>query len=359
MKRILVIEDDEAVRNLIVETLRTRRWEVIQARDGKEGCQCATQELPDLIICDIQMPEKDGFEVLRELRGTPATATTPFIFLTGVSDKPRMRLAMELGADDFLSKPFTIQELLAAVEARFQKQDLLLRSSEEKLDELRGSLTSALPHELVTPLNSILGFSSLILDSAAAHEIKEYAGLIRNSAERLKSLIEKFLLFAQLEVAAGDPRQRLAVASRRPGETADTIITTAERAAQEKQRPKDLQVQVAPAAHRISTSDLTRLTQELLENAFKFSEPGTAVQLRSREDDSHFVLEVHDRGRGMSAEQIRRADAHVQFDRRLMEQQGTGLGLAICRRIVDLYGGTLKIRSAPGEGTCVTVLLPA
>lgn len=359
MKRILVIDDDEGVRGLIVETLTLRGWEPLCATNGREGLEVARAERPDLVLCDIQMPLLDGYGVLKELRGNSATATTPFVFLTALSDKPGMRQAMELGADDYLVKPFTIKELIAAVEARFQKQDLLERSSDEKLEELRGNLSFALPHELVTPLNSILGFSSLILESAESPEIKEYAGLIRGAGVRLQTLVEKFLLFAQLEALAADARQRMAAASGARSETADTIIAAAERASQQAGRADDLKMEISPAEHSIRESHLSRLVQELLENAFKFSDEGSPVVIRSRRALDGFVVEVADHGRGMSPENIKKIGAHLQFDRKLQEQQGSGLGLAICRRIADLHGGTMDIQSEPERGTRVSVRLPA
>jgi two-component system, sensor histidine kinase and response regulator len=355
MKRILVIEDDDSVRGLIAETLRLRDWEVLLAPDGAEGIATAFREIPDLILCDIQMPEKDGFEVLKELRLSPALATTPFVFLTGMSEKPRVRHAMELGADDYLVKPFTIKELLAAVEARFKKEELI----DQKIGLLRENLSSALPHELVTPLNSILGFSSLILDTASSDDIKEFAALIRGAGERLQALIEKFLFYAKVEISAADPEQRSLFTRGPKAETADVIIGASERAAQHFQRRSDLHLSAASAEHYIHPAHLARLVQELAENGFKFSERGQPVEVRATLENGSFSITVTDRGRGLSAEQVRKVGAHLQFDRHLQEQQGAGLGLAICRRIAQLYGGSLDIQSTPGERTCVQVRLPA
>src|SRR5436190_19191010 len=161
-KRILVIEDEPSVRQIVVEALQTRGWQSVEAVDGEEGLDRALGESPDMVLCDIQMPKMDGYGVLRGIRqNSGALATVPFLFLTGHGDKPMMRQAMEMGADDFIVKPFTISELLAAVEARFQKQAVLVQTVEKRLDALRESLRFALPHELVTPLNTILGFASL------------------------------------------------------------------------------------------------------------------------------------------------------------------------------------------------------
>ena len=172
-------------------------------------------------------------------------------------------------------------------------------------------------------------------------------------------MIEKFLLYAQLELSAADPRRSEAAAARPPNETADTIIAAAERAAHASRRSGDLRLEASPVAHRIEASHLARLVQELLENAFKFSDPGSPVTLSSRPENGSLILEVTDHGPGLSTEQIRKIGAHLQFDRKLREQQGSGLGLAICRRISELNGGSLNLTSVPGTQTRVTVSLPA
>jgi signal transduction histidine kinase len=360
MKRILVIEDDAAVRGLIIDTIRFKGWEVIDAADGEAGLGKAQNEMPDLILCDIQMPKMDGYAVLQAVRENPVTAPIPFIYLTGLGEKPKVRKAMESGADDYLVKPFTIQELIAAVDARLQKQATFQETAEKRLHELRESLTFALPHELVTPLNSILGFAALLLDSPeiSRDELHEYATHIHKSGERLRELIEKFLFYAQIETMLVDPEQRRAHAERQPHPTQDTIRAAAARIANEKKRDGDLRLSLASVDHRISASHLERIVRELLENAFKFSEPGTGVELKSSLSGAFFQIEVSDNGRGFSPEQIKSVGANLQFDRKLQEQQGSGLGLAIVRRLAELQGGTLQIQSTPGDRTTVTVQIP-
>lgn len=361
MKRILVIEDDAAVRGLIVDTIRFKGWHAIDAPDGEAGLGMVQTENPDLILCDIQMPKMDGYAVLQAIRENPATAPIPFIFLTGLGEKPKVRKAMESGADDYLVKPFTVQELIAAVDARLQKHASIQVTAEKRLHELRESLTFALPHELVTPLNTILGFSALLVDSPdiSREELHEYATHIQKSGERLRDLIEKFLFYAQIETALADPEQRQAVAQRSPHSIEETIRPAANRIAAEHKRTADLRLTLAPLEHRISPSHLERIIRELLENSFNFSEAGTPVQLRSSLNERALQIEVVDEGRGFSPEQIQRVGANLQFDRKLQEQQGTGLGLAISRRLAELYGGTLQIQSSPGTSTHVSALLPS
>ena len=359
MKRILVIEDDAAVRTLILDTIRMKGWESIPAADGEAGLRLAEQELPDLILCDIQMPKMDGYAVLHAIRENKSTAALPFIFLSGLGEKPKVRKGMESGADDYIVKPFTVQELIAAIDARFQKQAAFEETAESRLNELRESLTFALPHELVTPLNTILGFSSLLLESPdiSREELKEYASLMHQSGERLKDLIEKFLVYAQVELTAGSADFHQAP-QRAPHLTAETISAAAHRVSRRRKRPDDLRLSLAPIEHRISASHLERIVLELVENAFKFSEQGTPVEVRSFEADGKFKIKIINQGRGFSPEQIQRVGAHIQFDRRLHEQQGSGLGLSIARRLTDLYSGDLEIQSSPLEHTTVSVQIP-
>ena len=127
MKKILVIEDEARTRSMFQECLETEGFQTFGAENGLVGVQQAQQYLPDLVICDIVMPKLDGYGVLTELRQFPATATIPFIFLTAKTAKNEHRQGMALGADDYLTKPSTVDELLEAVTTRLKKQALLQR----------------------------------------------------------------------------------------------------------------------------------------------------------------------------------------------------------------------------------------
>lgn len=127
MKKILVIEDEPSVRANILEILELEDYNGIGAENGLIGVLWALEHIPDLIICDVMMPELDGYGVLSTLRGEPQTATIPFIFLTAKADKTDFRQGMELGADDYLTKPFTNNELLSSIAARLEKQAAVMQ----------------------------------------------------------------------------------------------------------------------------------------------------------------------------------------------------------------------------------------
>ncbi len=127
MKKILVIEDEKPVLTNIIEILESGGFNAIGAENGEVGVQLATQEIPDLIICDVMMPVLDGYGVLTKLRSQPLTEIIPFIFLTAKADKGDLRQGMNLGADDYISKPFRRKELLEAVNTRLEKQAAVMQ----------------------------------------------------------------------------------------------------------------------------------------------------------------------------------------------------------------------------------------
>jgi DNA-binding NarL/FixJ family response regulator len=122
MKQILIIEDEPFMRQSLITALQTGNFGVIEARDGFGGLELARAKVPDLIVCDVTMPGKDGYEVLRELKADAKTSAIPFIFLTGKAERSDFRAGMNLGADDYLTKPVSTEELLAAITTRLQRE---------------------------------------------------------------------------------------------------------------------------------------------------------------------------------------------------------------------------------------------
>jgi signal transduction histidine kinase len=361
MKKILVIEDEQSVRENLLDLLDAEDFEAIGAADGKVGVELANTHLPDLIICDVMMPELDGFGVLTALRSSPVTETIPFIFLTAKSDKMDLRQGMSLGADDYLTKPFTRSELLGAILVRFEKQATLEKHSQKKLEELRNSITLSLPHELRTPLNVILGLSELLVEESdilERQEVGEMAQGIHKSAERLLRLIQNFLLYAELELMTTDSQQIQALQNGQVSSAASVIEEISVRQAHQVGREADLQLELQDSSVQIAKVRLEKIIEELVNNAFKYSLAGTPVRIVAAPIDQMFTLSVTDWGRGMTAAQIAQVGAYMQFERKLYEQQGSGLGLAIAKRLTQLLGGELTLESIPEKQTTVRVVLP-
>lgn len=360
MTKILVVDDESSLRELIVTALQGEGFEVLEAGDGLGGIETARRSSPDLVICDILMPNLDGYGTLKVLREDPSTATIPFIFLTGNMERGTMRQGMDLGADDFITKPFAIPELLAAVRARLEKQRTAVQEAERKLDELRINLTLSLPHEIRTPLSGIIGFAEVLRDDHASlkpTEISEMASIILKSATRLGHLVENFLTYAQLELLSADPKKRELIRKDTTAMLGMHIEELARKKAKEYERPNDLVLKIAGGEAAISNENMKRIVEELIDNAFKFSTAGGSVEVTMEHVGQHHVLTVCDKGIGMEAKQIAEIGAYRQFNRKKNEQQGSGLGLAIAKRLVELHGGTLSLQSEVGKGTTVVVKL--
>jgi len=361
MKKILVIDDEEWLREMMLLALRQRGFEVIEAENGEKGIEVARQELPDLILCDVNMDKVDGYLTLSSLRSEPATASIPFILMTGLADQAGMRHGMELGADDYLPKPFTIEALYAAVDARLKKAKTVREEAERKLADLRDNISMMLPHEMRTPLNGILAYGEILVADAETISPKDIADMgqvIYDSGKRLERLIENFLIYAQLELLTSDPQNLHTLLRKQTPSPAPVIEQQAREQADLAKRPQDLTLELADVPMPISDEYLSKIVEELVGNAFKFSSANSPVRVTFADADNSVMLTVSDQGRGFSTEHITKVGAYMQFDRKMHEQQGLGLGLTIVRRLTELHGGTLTIQSQKGTGTSVTVKLP-
>jgi two-component system, sensor histidine kinase and response regulator len=190
-------------------------------------------------------------------------------------------------------------------------------------------------------------------------EVLENARLIHDAATRLHHLIENFLAYAQIEIMAKDAKLILARASQTFTETSPIVRDAAARVVGAHKREQDLRLEVRPATVPVIPDNLQKIVEELVDNACKFSEPGTPVHVNASAANGHFTLQIVNTGRGMTAEQIAAIGPHVQFNRQIYEQQGAGLGLIISKRLTELNGGQFTITSTPGQETRVTISLPA
>jgi two-component system sensor histidine kinase/response regulator len=363
MRKILVIDDELWLREMIRLALEQQGFEVIEAFDSTDGSNKARQFLPDLILCDVNMGKAgSGYTTLTQLRADAATAAIPFILMTGMADSAGMRHGMELGADDYLPKPFKVDELYAAVNARLRKVKTVRDDAERKLTTLRTQISMMMPHEMRTPLNGIVANAELLVTSAATlgtAAITEMGREICKSGLRLERLIENFLFYARLETVATDASSVIALRSAKITAPASTVRTAASAQAEATGRLPDLALELMDAPLAMAEEYFKKIVAELVQNAFKFSEAGSTVRVSLKTAGEEMEFSVHDHGCGLSTEHIQRIAAYVQFERKMKDEQGLGLGLAIAKKLAELHGGQLAITSSRETGTTVTVKLPA
>lgn len=214
MPKILIIEDERAVRSNIIDLLAVEGFETIGAENGQIGLKLAKERRPDLIICDVLMPRIDGYEVLRTLSQDGDTATIPFIFLTAKAERSDMRQGMELGAYDYLTKPFTRVELLAAVNAQLKKRDLLLQqyltASQElemlrkkvgelqQFSEAKDQMLNNVIEELRNPMANITMSIRMLQDTSPGAQRDRYLKILQEEFAREIALLNQVTELQQL-----------------------------------------------------------------------------------------------------------------------------------------------------------------
>lgn len=180
MYKILVIEDDPAVQENLKIILTFEQFQVMTASTGEEGITTAIQRVPDLILCDIMMPGLDGYGVIKAVRSHPDTRTVPFIFLTAKANPADSRLGMNCGADDYITKPFTPQDVIEAVHSRLRRQA-----------EIHGTAVDRLAQQLREPLAS-MNLALHMLQQAETQENRDhYLGILRREYAREIQLLSK------------------------------------------------------------------------------------------------------------------------------------------------------------------------
>lgn len=351
MPKILVVEDEEIVRSNISEILKAEEFEVAEAENGIQAIKELSKFYPDLILSDIMMPGMDGYELVNYVQGNPLTSSIPIILLTARAESSDMRRGMQFGADDYITKPFKANDLVQAVRTRLTKQ----ANFNKKFEELKSNISMYIPHELRTPLVSILGFADLIiasLDDLDKEEIKQMALKVKSSGLRLYERVEKFLYFAELEL------EKTSNHKEDDFQISEVYVKNLSATRFKDKKLESTSYDLEEADLNISQDYCARILIELIDNALKFSQEKKEIKITGYVKNDEYFLTVEDSGIGFSDEQIKQISAFKQFDREEYQQEGNGLGLAIVTNILKLLGGRLEIESANSEPTKVSAVIP-
>lgn len=365
MTKILVIEDEEAIRENIIETLELNDYDVVGAPDGSAGVSMAHEIKPDLILCDIMMGDLDGYRVLEHIRRTHDIALTPFVFLTAKADRFSMRYGMELGADDYLTKPFTTGELLTAVQTRIQRHKEIINQTDEAFQITKKQLAHVVAHELRTPLTSMnmaVQLLSYQVDSIPPDELQELIQTLASGTNRMNRLVEQMVMFTQLQTNLLS--QEVVEKYARPVEVWTLLMTCSNYARLLLAGTHGVQVIIddrdTQSMVLADNNSLRHALGELFANAIAYSPDGTQVKVTQWQSDGWVWITIVDEGIGMTQADIDDAlSDFTQIDRETREQQGLGLGLPLAKKIIEIHGGSIEIHSVPNKGTQVQVALPA
>jgi signal transduction histidine kinase len=368
MAKILVIDDEALLRDEVADWLEFEGYDVLTAENGQVGLKLATQVVPGLIICDIAMPELDGYGVLLEVRSNPKLNAIPFIFLTASSTYEAMRYGMNLGADDYLTKPFKRTDLLNAVQTRLQKFSEQQDVAQEHLgavrhafeDEkhkrlLQSRLVAMFSHDFRNPLASILSSAELIKkyeDRLSAERKKDHLDRISGSVRLLLQMLDDMLMIAEMEHGQLKYHPQLVDIDRFVSETVEEFRLIY----------GDSHVFVLETTFSdVIQSDpklLRQILNNLLSNAVKYSSSGSTVRVYLQATPRGLELCVSDEGLGIAEEDQKHLFEAFYRASNVTEQRGTGLGLPIVKEAIGLCGGDIRVISKVNEGSTFVIELP-
>lgn len=339
LAKILVVEDEDAVRENIHDLLEFEGFDVQSVPNGFEGLQQAHAWLPDLILCDVMMPELDGFEVLAELRRDSSTATLPFIFLTAKATLHDMRTGMNLGADDYLTKPFTKDELLGAVKTRLAHHAAIetqrLRTLSQRLMVMQETERAQIARDLHTEANQLLVGLKMVLETTQRLPQDSNRSKLQNALDLVSDLAKTISSFSfdLRPVVLDDLGLLPALTQYFEQYSSRTMIQVLFRHAGLQQRfPSDVEI----AAFRIVQDALNNVAQHTAVNE---------VRVQVWADDEALNVRVQDQGQG--------------FDLETVLTRSKGVGLTRMHGRASMVNGYLSIESVPGIGTTVQAALPA
>ncbi|MFL9482171.1 response regulator [Chitinophagaceae bacterium LWZ2-11] len=361
--KILVIEDEQYIRENIQELLQARGYEVHIAANGEEGVTEAASFKPNLIVCDIMMPKMDGYKVLENIRKTSLTQNIPFIFLTAKADKNDIRQGMELGADDFISKPFTTKELTNAIESRLDRYQKINSQYSKIKHQLEANVFTTYYHEFNTPLHGIIGGLNLLINAGSAFSDSQVHDLhqsILKSAVRLNHSLANLMLYEEIKRADGheDLLKIFSTGETQNGWPQKIKDELYGRVLEVYGRLDDLTVDLAPAILRINKEYLTRIIVEITDNAFKFSKSGQKVEVTGDVSGNNYKIIIKDKGSGFELSTVTDIAPFKQFNRRKLEQQGLGIGLYLVKQLIEFNKGSISLNTNQDMGTIVTIQIP-
>jgi len=360
-KRILVVEDDRAVREGIADILEVAGYEVLTASNGEEALNMLRQQRLDLIVSDIMMPHMDGYDFYEAVHGKSEWVTIPFIFLTAKGAKEDVRLGKQLGADDYLVKPFEREDLLIAVEAKLKRLEEVQRPALERVEQLEeqltrserlallGQLAAEFAHEIKSPL-SVITMQAALLQRQLGTEDREVAedmARIIKQGKRIGEMAQNLLEYSRRAPLAREATDIHQVLEETLAFT--SYLLTRRGITLERHFDRDLpSISVDPA-------QMEQVFLNLIVNAAQATpyEGKLTVSTRRVGDEVH--ISFADTGCGIPAENMDKI--FEPYFTTKPQGEGTGLGLYVCRNIITKHHGSIEVESEVDVGTTFTIKL--
>lgn len=359
---ILIVDDTPANLQVLSNLLKDSGYKVRAAPNGLIALRTIESKQPDLLLLDVNMPEMNGYEVCQQLKSDPATAGIPIIFISALNETLDKVKAFELGAADYITKPFQFEEVQARVALQLKllslQRELLAKNHrleaslqrQRELELQRENLVHMMVHDMRSPLSGMLGYLSL-LERYAADWPPKHQQYLKRSQESTDLLIN--MLTTILDIHKMDSGQM--PLSQRPVDLF-SLAQSAVDALGSLTLNNPVRLEAEPLELVADPELLKRVLENLLANALKFSPAGAPIEI-SFEQDAHSTLcRVRDQGPGIPPEMHERIfDKFGQLEAR---KHSTGLGLTFCKLAIQAHQGEIGLESEVGQGSCFWFRLP-
>lgn len=364
---VLVVDDNLELLCLVKQVLTAEGFKVLTAPSVDAAFRTLAATTPDMIICDVLLPDKNGLEFHREVKQSPEWCNVPFVFLTGLSSEEHIRIGKQQGCDDYLTKPVEVEDLIAVVKGKLALAEHRRKMALAQFEGYRKRIIHTLSHEFRTPLVSINTGTELLLDQHGdlPHEqIKRLLESIWRGGQRLERLVNDFMLLQQIDL--GHARQTYEL-YKQPISVLQLIETAVDCFNQTAFEGHVAEPEVLlPNKRRLEQLiilvydvQILNVIQRLLSNAYKFAGEESRVTVSGGELEGVAYISIRDRGPGMDSlckSAPKACEAFVQLKREVYEQQGCGIGLTISRHFAEINGGSLRF-CTPEEGPGLEAML--
>lgn len=362
--KILIVDDVMSNVLLLKVLLTNEKFAIATASNGRQALEQVEKENPDLVLLDVMMPDMSGFEVAQHLKSNPNTADIPIIFLTALNSTADIVKGFQVGANDFISKPFNKEELIIRVTHQISlvaAKRLILSKTEELQRTIAGrdKLYSVIAHDLRSPMGSIkMVLNMLILNLPSEKigaEMYELLTMANQTTEDVFSLLDNLLKWTKSQIG----KLNVVYQDVDLVEVTDGVIGIFSMVASLKK----IRIHEMKPEKMMVNADIDMLktvVRNLLSNAIKFSKENSEVLVKMEEVDGMAVVSVQDYGCGISEEgqkKLLHTDTHFStFGTN--NEEGSGLGLLLCKDFVVKNGGKLWFTSKEGEGSIFSFSIP-
>jgi len=346
--KILIVDDAEDTVDLLKKRFHSEGYDTAEAYNGEEGIQKVAEYNPDLIVLDVMMPKINGYEVCQRLKSDEKTKYIPILMLTAKGEVEHKVKGLDIGADDYMSKPFDYKELSARIRSL-----LSLKATHEKkvVEEKSGALEQMMDqvaHEIRNPLTAIGGFARKVYNKLPDDDPnKKYMEIIIEDVAILESMIKQLIEL-----------KSMAVSYKEPTNVTDVIKESLTVFEQDfSQKAIHVQTELTDNLPLINADKklLKKALCNLIKNALEAMEAGTKeLKIVSRIENENVIVTISDTGKGISKDKLKSI-----FDPLFTSKiYGPGLGLTFAQKIIQDHKGTISVESDPGKGTTFTISLP-